>query len=122
LGPSRPEKNHGDEEGISAPHVHVQRAARVPRLQADVQRRPELEPRLGRVPALLPDQLTGASVAKLKRCPSGKIAHQSQIAAQKALFAAYSQHRAGRDESRTYRCPDCGKWHLTSSRGLKRPA
>jgi len=49
-------------------------------------------------------------------CPSGKTGHPSQAAAHRAAIALAIKrtHTA----MRAYPCPDCHRWHLTSSERL----
>lgn len=50
-------------------------------------------------------------------CPSGKVSHPTEHAAQTELVGALVAKNRGRNqrrEIRTYHCPMCGAWHLTS--------
>ncbi len=50
-------------------------------------------------------------------CPTGKVSHPTEHAAQTELVGALVAKNRGRNqrrEIRTYRCPMCGAWHLTS--------
>jgi hypothetical protein len=53
----------------------------------------------------------------MSTCPTGKVTYWSEL---KAKIALASTRRPGapgrREECRTYRCPDCHGWHLTSLR------
>ena len=51
---------------------------------------------------------------RMKSC--GKRAYRDGIAAKLALAEIAHKDRPSRDktEKRTYRCPDCRNWHLTS--------
>lgn len=52
------------------------------------------------------------------KCKSGKIRYKSGLNAERALAKALLSNWAGkaphRREQRTYECPWCGGWHLTS--------
>lgn len=50
-------------------------------------------------------------------CPSGKVSHPTEHDAQTELVGALVAKNRGRNqrrERRTYQCPLCGAWHLTS--------
>lgn len=54
-------------------------------------------------------------------CPTGKYPYPTEHQAKVALRTAQQSRltRAGRrrrHECRYYRCPECGRWHLTSKR------
>lgn len=48
-------------------------------------------------------------------CRSGKRRYGDLAEAREALAAVRRRHKRRTEES-AYRCPDCGGWHLTSSR------
>jgi hypothetical protein len=48
-----------------------------------------------------------------RRCPSGKWRYRDRIAAQLVL-ATIDRTDPKRREQRTYQCPTCRSWHLTS--------
>lgn len=50
-------------------------------------------------------------------CPaSGKTMHDSRAAARSATINGWS---GPRPDTETYRCPDCGAWHVSSKRNRK---
>lgn len=50
----------------------------------------------------------------MRKC-RGKIVHRDRIAAEMAMLKALKRLRPkDRDEQRTYRCPVCRGWHVTS--------
>lgn len=51
-------------------------------------------------------------------CPSGKVRYRDRIAAELALVSTgKNDQRRAKNEHRSYRCPDCKGWHLTSRNG-----
>lgn len=61
-----------------------------------------------------------SAVRKLKlasTCPSRKIQYQTQLDANRAALTIWKKKRdAQRHPVRSYRCPRCELWHLTSQR------
>jgi predicted RNA-binding Zn-ribbon protein involved in translation (DUF1610 family) len=53
----------------------------------------------------------------MTECSSGKTGHIDQIAATFAMETARNRrrNRSAKVESRIYLCPECGKYHVTSS-------
>lgn len=51
-------------------------------------------------------------------CQSGKVEYRDRLAA----LLAMSAMGGSRDETRTYRCPHCTSWHLTSKPAYRKPA
>lgn len=47
----------------------------------------------------------------------GKVRYRDRIGAEIALASTAQSRGANRGESRIYRCPDCGGWHLSSKGG-----
>lgn len=47
----------------------------------------------------------------MRRCPEGKIPFRDRIAADTALARRRAKDMG---EIRSYQCPLCGRWHLTS--------
>jgi hypothetical protein len=52
----------------------------------------------------------------MKACPSGKVRFRDDLAARLALATASRKREGGKSERRTYRCPQCAGFHLTSKR------
>jgi hypothetical protein len=50
----------------------------------------------------------------MTECRSGKEGHRSRIAARRAAVAV--ARKRTHDRPRVYHCPDCHRWHLTSTR------
>lgn len=52
-------------------------------------------------------------------CPTGKVGHRSRAAARRAAInaaIARTHHRL-----RSYHCPDCHRWHLSSAPPIRAP-
>lgn len=50
------------------------------------------------------------------RCPqTAKVRYRDALAAKLALLDCARSPRGGREETRYYRCPFCGGYHLTSA-------
>lgn len=47
-------------------------------------------------------------------CVSGKVRYRDAIAAKTALARIAKRDSPGHTEQRSYPCPDCAGWHLTS--------
>lgn len=47
-------------------------------------------------------------------CPTGKQRYRDRLEARMALLRCTTDTDPRRQEKRTYRCPDCHGWHLTS--------
>jgi hypothetical protein len=56
------------------------------------------------------------------RCRSGKVQFDSKVDADRVVHRSQAERREGYDRplERSYRCPDCGRWHTTSKRARAR--
>lgn len=50
-------------------------------------------------------------------CPSGKVGHPSRASARRSATAVGNKRTHARP--RTYQCPHCHQWHLTSGRRVR---
>jgi hypothetical protein len=52
------------------------------------------------------------------RCRSGKVQFDRKADADRVVYRSQAERREGYDRrlARSYRCPDCGRWHTTSQR------
>lgn len=51
-------------------------------------------------------------------CVTGKVRFRDRHSASVALARAQRDPNPGRVEERTYRCPECAGWHLTSKEAV----
>lgn len=52
-------------------------------------------------------------------CPTGKVGHRSRAAARRAAINAAIART--HDRLRSYHCPDCHRWHLSSAPPIRDP-
>ncbi|MFI8977094.1 hypothetical protein ACIGO9_29725 [Nocardia asteroides] len=57
---------------------------------------------------------THARACNLDPCP-GRIGFDTEVEAEVALGRSWRRQRAGRRPIRTYRCPRCQRWHLSTT-------
>ena len=57
---------------------------------------------------------TTTQTIRLLACRSGKTAYRDRITAETILARIRNQSTKARRPQRTYRCPTCLLWHLTS--------
>jgi hypothetical protein len=60
--------------------------------------------------------------ARRARCRTGKVQFDSKADADRVVHRSQTKRREGYDRplERSYRCPDCGRWHTTSQRNRAR--